>query len=274
MGREVSELGAVYGYAFLPLLAHTTLGSSCASANLNANDVAFTNPQGTDAVVHVTYGFEDSNGNLITPAPNVAAAVNAAVQQWNSFTSSTNVHFDPAPASNVIQPDITFASVTDAQAKGCTASFPNGNDIAYGPLFTQAATNQSVGTTIMAHELGHLLGLDDAGIKPTVPSIMNNPSNAPPPAACTNPVFVTGSVQASDASQVPKCKVAVRSYRVVTLKKTQSTDMTQPVPWRGQAQTTPLTCTGNYTYNTVNFYVDGQFDSSMDFVSAFNVVCQ
>lgn len=98
---------------------------------------------------------------------------------------------------------IQLTTDSSGNTGGCASYSSVTGRIYYGATFQQAANNGN-GTTIMSHELGHSLGLADGGTSPNPPSIMNNPSNSPP-AACTNPVVPTTTVQQSDAAAIPSC---------------------------------------------------------------------
>jgi hypothetical protein len=66
---------------------------TCIPAGNAAQNAAGINPTGTDGNVHVTYDFVDGNGNVMTPDPNVAAAVAGAINQWNGVSATSHVQF-------------------------------------------------------------------------------------------------------------------------------------------------------------------------------------
>ena len=87
--------------------------------------------------------------------------------------------------------------------------------------FGQAALSSSVGGGIIAHELGHSLGMIDAGIAPIPPSVMNNPAN-PPPGGCTAPLVGTSNVQPGDATTAQRCVGLGRSrFKITVSVKTE-----------------------------------------------------
>lgn len=227
-----------------------------------------TGPVGSDGKVHVTFDFIDSSGNFMTPDANVLASANAAIAEWNALSGTTNVQFDPLPSGQAATAaDLQIELVTDGSDSGCAKYTPADSRIHYASTFIQSATGSNdTGRLILAHELGHTLGLDDMGTAPLAPTIMNNPSN-PLPGACTSPNIQTTHVQQSDANQVPSCSSTARAYMKQMdqrLNMTQRIDGSNP-----QTFTTPpppQTCV--YTYYTVKYFVNGQYDSSQDFVES------
>lgn len=179
------------------ILPSQLLPQTCLSTDKMAKNVANFGAPGPDGLIHVTVGY----GGL---SSDVQASIDGAVKEWNKLSPTSGVKFDPPPAGTA--PDILVRLVDDAQGKsgGCAAyQFATGT-INFGQTFLQAARSNSTGTTIFVHELGHAMGLDDAGPNPLTPTIMNNPSNALP-GACTNPDVPTSEAQASDASAVRGC---------------------------------------------------------------------
>ncbi len=204
----------------------------------------------------------------MTPDPNVAAAFAAAATEWNNLSSSAGVHLDPLPNGQTLA-DIQIQLTTDASGNpgGCAAYSADTSRIYYGETFLQAVQTVSTGTTILAHELGHAFGLADGGTNPNPPSIMNNPSNSLP-GGCTSPVVPTTSVQSNDAATIPACTkqaTALAAQLNAESKTTLKFDMTP-----SYAYTSFPVCT--YTYDTLNFYVDGVFDSSEQYISSIS--CQ
>ena len=127
----------------------------------------------SDGFIHVTYGINDPNVSA-----NEKKAIESAIGQWNAQSSSTGVVFDLAqPGAHV---DREFNPNNDASVTGlCAAYEPSSARVHYNSAWGQRANNDfSAGATVMAHEIGHYLGLDDAGVTPPSPTIMNNPSSA------------------------------------------------------------------------------------------------
>lgn len=195
----------------------------------------------------------------MVPDSATSAAVSSAVQEWNAFSGTTEVQFVASPnGTSPASANIQFELTTDSASTDGNCAMYNANTgrIYYGPLFKQAANNGN-GATIIAHELGHAMGLADGGTSPSPPSIMNNPSN-PPPGGCTNPVVPTSQVQPNDATAAGACRADTLS-REAQLNQRSSIGP----PYQSITSTTvspPETCT--YDYETVYFYVDGQLDST------------
>ena len=114
----------------------------------------------------------------MTPAPNTAAAFGAAAGQWNSVSSTSGVSFDVAPPGQTSDIQVQLTSDSTGTTGGCASYSAGTGRVAYGETFLQAVQSISAGITIFAHELGHALGLNDAGLNPTPPSIMIIPRMA------------------------------------------------------------------------------------------------
>jgi hypothetical protein len=193
-----------------------------------------------------------------------ASAANAAISEWNAFSSTTGVEFDPQPSNQSASlANIQFQSSTDSAAGGCAKYTYGTARIYYGPTFLQAVQVVSTGTTILAHELGHAQGLDEGGTNPSPPSIMNNPSNALP-GACTSPQVHTTTVQSTDAAKIPSCRQA----GILDQKRLQlEGGVSETINSSNPSYDYTGSCT--YTYESINFYVDGQFDSSEQFLAGY-----
>jgi hypothetical protein len=158
----------------------------------------------SDGFIHVTYGIND---------PNVSAdekkAVESAIGQWNGVKDSTNVIFDPAPAGAHI--DLEFNPNDDTSVTGlCAAYDPGAARVHYNSAWGARATNNySAGATVMAHEIGHYLGLGEGGTNPSSPTIMNNPVVGPN-TTCQNATVPTTTVLAGDGTKAGACIESVR----------------------------------------------------------------
>lgn len=258
-----------FGVFFVALVIcpFSAIAQSCLpEANMQQNSSDIT-PAGSDGLVHTTYTFVDSTGNVMTPDANTLAAFNSAISQWNGVKATTGVQFDPLPTG---QPgnsaDIQVQLTTDASGStgGCAAYQTDTNRIYYGETFMQAAQSTSIGATILMHELGHSLGLDDGGTNPSPPSIMNNPSNAPP-SGCIAPNVVTSTIQPNDSAAVAACITSAHYYRKQLLSKLglhASVDFSDPTTIQ---QTSPVVCTYTYATDYV-LYSDGSIDSEDPFL--------
>lgn len=164
-----------------------------------------------DGKIHVTYSFND---------PNISAtakkAIENAFRQWNNKSDTTKVFFDPAPPG--VLGDIEFKSSRDVrETGGCAGYKPDTSRVYYSPDWEKRAANsESAGATVIAHELGHYLGLKDAGTNPPAPTIMNNPILVEGINTCLNGIVQTTTVQDSDATKSNGCITAVRPAPITT----------------------------------------------------------
>lgn len=128
----------------------------------------------------------------------------AGIGQWNGRSGTTGVVFEPAPPGST-SADLEFQPDA-SQIGGCAAYTPRTDRVYYDPnAFLRAAQDRpDYAAGIAAHELGHFLGLDEAGDSPSPPSIMNNPF-VPLAQPCHEWVVPTTTVQANDAQRVPSC---------------------------------------------------------------------
>jgi hypothetical protein len=173
------------------------------STNLNALRIGTMVPD-QNGVIHVTYAFVDASGNPATPPDAVGTAVTKAVQQWNNFTSTTHVVFEPAAANT--SATIQFKPSADPDLTGlCAAYNPNDDRIHYNSgMEARAQSSVDDGAVVFAHELGHVLGLDEAGTNPANATIMNNPVVGPT-TTCPMATVPTRTVQPGDSSQGFHC---------------------------------------------------------------------
>ena len=153
-------------------------------------------------IIHITYSFTDSNIPL-----NSQTAISIAIGQWNSFSSSTKVKFELAPSGSA--GDLQFSpSDNTGLTSGCIAHDSSTHTINYSQAWSERADNLSAGAAFAAHEIGHFLGLDEAGENPTTATIMNNPHVGN--TTCQTATMTTNSVQANDATAAGGCIQAER----------------------------------------------------------------
>jgi len=162
--------------------------------------------QGTpdaDGIIHVTYSFADPN-----ISGNAKLAISMAISQWNSVSSSTKVKFEEAASGSA--GDLVFSPSNDTSlTAGCIAHNSFDHHINYSQAWSERADNPNAGAAFVAHEMGHFLGLDEAGENPSSPTIMNNP-HVGPDTTCQNATMPTNSVQAGDATAAGACIQAER----------------------------------------------------------------
>jgi len=151
-----------------------------------------------DGKIHIKYSFFDAN--IDTESKN--AIVNA-INQWNSKSASTGVVLEEGSSS-----DLEFKPSTDPNDHGGCAGFRlSSGRVYYSPDWeTRANNSESNGATVIAHEIGHFLALDEAGLNPIILSIMNNPSSG----NCVTATVPTTSVLQGDAVKAGECIAAVR----------------------------------------------------------------
>jgi hypothetical protein len=162
-------------------------------------------PAGADGKIHVTYSLNDPNISQTSKD----AIVNA-IAQWNNQSGSTKVVLEPAAAGSA--GDLEFKASTNVdETGGCAGYRHTTGRVYYSPDWEQrAAGSQSAGATVIAHELGHYLGLDEAGTNPPAPTIMENPAVIPGVTTCQNAVVATTTVQATDGTKSGTCIADVR----------------------------------------------------------------
>lgn len=163
----------------------------------------------SDGYYHITYSFAPGTPDA------VQTAAADAFSQWNGMSGTTKVIFEPASAGAI--GFIEFKESDDPSNSAGCAGFKKGSDRVY---FTsgfaagagQNNLNRMAAATIIAHELGHFLGLGEEGLNPDTPSIMNNgdPQWGCPEAGTHMP---TTEVQASDASKVVDCITLAQQTR-------------------------------------------------------------
>lgn len=179
------------------------------SQELNALRIGRMIPD-SNGIIHVTYRFVDASGNATTPPAHVLSAVEAAIQQWNNRTSTTRVVIEPAQPNAI--PTLEFMPSQDPEKTGLCAGYdPELDRVHYNSGFEQRAQNSTNdGATVIAHEIGHFLGLEEAGTSPSQATIMNNPVVGPN-TTCPSATVPTNTVQTGDASNAFQCVNAAQT---------------------------------------------------------------
>jgi hypothetical protein len=249
----------------LALVPASAPAVTCLANSSVIQDWANTQPPGPDGLTHVSIGFVASwNGAQATPA-NVNQAtyqsLMQAVQSWNAVSSSTGVWIDPwfpDPNLPVNEPDIAVVSTSDSDALGCAAYTNETSQLAYGPTFegliNSSGSNLSLPQGIWAHEIGHALGLADAGVNPSPPTIMNNGTNCGPPAPPTM------SPLASDGAQVSACTTAAKEY-LIRLKEHQTRAL---LKYFSPTTSSEFSYTCTETYASYDYYMNGDYEYTTD----------
>ena len=157
-----------------------------------------------NGIIHVTYSFADSN-----ISGEEKAAIQTAIAEWNNLSSSTKVKFDEAGTG--ASPDFDFAPSDDPNLTGGCAGYDHRLErVDYSSAWTQRAkASPDAGATVIAHELGHFLGLDEAGVNPAQSTIMNNPEVGQN-TTCQNATVPTTTVQPNDATKAGECIAQAR----------------------------------------------------------------
>lgn len=223
---------------FAVLIVQSVTGQNCVPSSDFATELKNRAPA-ADGKIHVTYSFND---------PNISDASKNAILnslgQWNSFSSTTKVVFEAASPGSIA--DLEFkASTNDDDTQGCAGYDPNTGRVYYSPAWEQRSANsESDGATVIAHELGHYLGLEEAGPNPANATIMNNPVVTPGVTTCENATVPTTTVQASDASKSATCIAAVRPTPTPTPTPTPETCPCLDFDW----STCPSNCLGPVDY--------------------------
>jgi len=204
-GQFLQVIGiAMLLLAISAFIANSIAGQACLTASNISSILLNRAPNPTDGKIHVTYSFSEAS------IPNTTkAAIENAIGQWNSKSGSTGVVLDPAPSGS--SGDLEFKRSDNLDdTGGCAAYRPASARVFYGADWETRAANAAAGATVIAHELGHYLGLGEAGENPSNPTIMNNPVVIPGQNTCINGTVPTTTVQASDATKSGSCLAAAR----------------------------------------------------------------
>lgn len=171
------------------------LAQQCKPADLMAR---FANePRDANGNIHISVNYAAGG---VVPDPTIRQAMEAAIAEWNTFSSTTKVIFDPAPAGQT--GDLQFVWTNDSSKTGGCGHFDEDSSTIFHGLEMEsrlAHLGQAEVEVVFKHEIGHFLGLAHTG---TPPTIMNQP---PAGSTCTNGTISVTSVQTADAAQASTC---------------------------------------------------------------------
>ncbi len=210
--RSRGSMYSAFAFLFSLMLALAPVASAQQCLSDPANQSVGSTQPGEDGKIHVKYRFRDENGNAITPDAAMRSAMDQGADRWNTRTGTTNVVFEPA-GPNDYADIIVIPSSDPNKSGGC-----GGMDTLFGYLYydpalvTAAQSSVANAATVIAHELGHYLGLPDAGVNPNPPTIMNNPG---PGSTCTNFTVPSTTPNADDATRARDCTQAARTAQTV-----------------------------------------------------------
>jgi hypothetical protein len=155
-------------------------GQSClADSKLSTAQIGSL-PPSSDGLIHVKVGFTDSTGTVITPSQSLQDTLKNSATDWNAGSPTTGVQFDVAKPGDTVNVPIELSSDQSATG-GCIAINPTTGKMAYSSDWTQLASNDpKTAQGSIDHELGHYVGLADAGVHPSPATIMNNPDPSSP----------------------------------------------------------------------------------------------
>jgi len=175
-------------------------------------------PRDGNGNIHITVNYSAG-----TEASNaiITQAMRNVINEWNAYSSSTHVVFDPATPGQ--QADLDFYHTTSSTLTGGCAHFsPDTSRIYHGAeLEARLSTmGQAEVEVVLKHEVGHFLGLAHTTSPPT---IMNQP---PAGSTCSNGTISTKFVFQSDAIQAGNCIATVNPTPTPTPAPTPTPDNT------------------------------------------------
>jgi len=195
--RRSYDIAIILGILTLLIVPSVVAQYYCEPASSIDNVLKDRQPA-SDGKIHVTFSFNDPN--ISQTSKN---AILNALNQWNGQGSTSGFVFEAAAAG--VTGDVEFMpSTNQTETGGCAAYKPSSQRILYSHDWEQRATIEADGATVIAHEIGHYLGLDDAGTNPSTPTIMNNPV-VTQTSTCENATVTTTTVQQNDASRANTC---------------------------------------------------------------------
>lgn len=124
----------------------------------------------TNGFLHVTVNL--SGGPDAPPNADTVTAMQAAVNEWNSYQATTKVIIETAPAGTPSTVEFVYRPTVSSDTGGCARFDPPTKRIYYGPELQARLANLGLAevAVVFKHELGHFLGL---GHTTTTQTIMN-----------------------------------------------------------------------------------------------------
>ena len=184
--------------AFLLMLT-PGLAQQCKSTDLMARFV--NEPRDSNGNIHISINYAAGG---VVPDPTIRQAMEAAIAEWNTFSSSTKVIFEPAAAGQ--NGDLQFVWTDDSSKTGGCGHFDEPTSTIFHGLEMEsrlANLGQAEVEVVFKHEIEHFLGLAHTE---TPATIMNQP---PAGSTCTNAIIPVTNVQTADASKASTCIQAV-----------------------------------------------------------------
>lgn len=196
----------------------STLAQQCKPTEVD-NLSRFNNkPRDGNGNIHITvnYSAGTEGSNAI-----ITRAMQSAIAEWNTYSSSTHVVFDPATPGQ--QADLNFYHTLSSTLTGSCAHFSAETNRIYHGAELEArlsALGEAEVAVVLKHEIGHFLGLAHTTSPET---IMNQP---PPDSTCSNGTISTKFVFQSDAIQAGNCIATVNPIPTPTPAPTPTPDNT------------------------------------------------
>jgi len=185
----------------LPLIYVAALAQQCQPNSIDDLSRFQGMQRDANGILHVSVDFGAGTSET---NPTIRAAMEAAINDWNTYTSITGVHFEPVSAGQTA--DLAFFRTGDSSLTGGCGKFsPASNRIYHGDEMEArlAAMGQAEVEIVFEHEIGHYLGLAHTTDPPT---IMNQP---PAGTDCSNGTISTKFIFQDDARQVGTCVGAI-----------------------------------------------------------------
>jgi hypothetical protein len=175
----------------------------------------------SDGLIHMTVNY--IGGKAGTPDSNMKQAMQTAVSEWNSFSTTSGVKLDAVPDGTGADLEFAFTA-DDTQANGCARFDLDSMRIYWGNSLKSRMNQlgQAEVAVVFKHELGHYLTLGHTTGNPG--TIMNQATN------CLSTIPVK-NVSLADAQQVAICIAAARPTPTPTPTPPTNPDDCQAIGW-------------------------------------------